>query len=518
MSLENSKYLSLLDSLSETSRALELANLDDQQWAGSIDVENLESTLYEIEKNYHPESAALPEKLWWIRCQLNLGLVPSSALTAPLEDIFEEVKTNSEYKELALATYIQAGLKLFRKSQLRLACLMLSRAYNLRTTQGRLKFEELEAVRGFYQEVLEQEQRDAELRRESKDYLAHLADELKACKEDILIQAPSDSSTEEKQQPSKNLSSKQILENIKEETSTPTSSEKVARNSKKRSQTLGLLALSIAFSVILAFAWVRIYQTEQTAEKQSPVQSVSKDKPKEDAPSNQAKAEPAKEDPLLLAKSEPVSSQSSAQMSQLDQRINNLGKQTREEPAGVDQNALQEAGKIKLPGEDDELVSIERENNGASIAKTNIPMANIPNLDRRKIQPVSVGSSPRKAPLMDPNPPNPQAAVLPQTKTPLRDSDPLRNRSGEKALDGSPLRSYEVETYNPPVTFRTITPTNVLVSPSLFSKSLTRLEVDTHVHVTRKMGNWLELRSTGGRTGYIFAQDATQLSLNSKSP
>jgi len=87
--------------------------------------------------------------------------------------------------------------------------------------------------------------------------------------------------------------------------------------------------------------------------------------------------------------------------------------------------------------------------------------------------------------------------------------DPASGRGSERALDGSPLKSYEVERYDPPHVYETLTATNVLASPSLLSASITRLEAHTPIQVTAKMGFWLEIRSNEGRTGYIYAQDAS---------
>ncbi|HMO17149.1 MAG TPA: SH3 domain-containing protein [Oligoflexia bacterium] len=82
--------------------------------------------------------------------------------------------------------------------------------------------------------------------------------------------------------------------------------------------------------------------------------------------------------------------------------------------------------------------------------------------------------------------------------------------SAERALDGSVLRSYEVERFEPPRVFETLTSTNVLSAPSLLAPSITRLEAGTPIQVTARMGLWIEIRSNAGKIGYIYAQDATE--------
>ena len=88
--------------------------------------------------------------------------------------------------------------------------------------------------------------------------------------------------------------------------------------------------------------------------------------------------------------------------------------------------------------------------------------------------------------------------------------DPTNGKNNQRALDGGPLKSYEVERFDPPLVYETITATNVLSAPSLLSQPITRLNSGTPIHVTATMGLWLELRSNEGKLGYIFSQDATK--------
>jgi hypothetical protein len=91
----------------------------------------------------------------------------------------------------------------------------------------------------------------------------------------------------------------------------------------------------------------------------------------------------------------------------------------------------------------------------------------------------------------------------------LRDSKAALQLDG-KALDGSPLQAYEVERFNQPLIFKTIASTNVLSAPSVLGTAIARLDTNATIQVTSRMGQWLQVRSTGGRTGYIYAQDAVE--------
>lgn len=72
----------------------------------------------------------------------------------------------------------------------------------------------------------------------------------------------------------------------------------------------------------------------------------------------------------------------------------------------------------------------------------------------------------------------------------------------------APVENVDTERFNPPLVFETISATNVLSAPTLFSPSIVRLERLTMVEVSARVGTWLEIRSNAGQVGYILAQDA----------
>ncbi len=156
------------------------------------------------------------------------------------------------------------------------------------------------------------------------------------------------------------------------------------------------------------------------------------------------------------------------------------------EEGEVDQEAVDLSNSEKLLPPDDELVSMSNlppaEN---AIAKNNIPDMAPGRFSTTKVE--DVGNSPRKT----------------TANTPKKNA----GRSNE-TLSSAQAGAEKNQSFDPPRLYRTITPTEVLAAPSLLAKSLARLEANTPVHVTKSMGHWLELRSTGGRTGFIYAQDA----------
>lgn len=177
--------------------------------------------------------------------------------------------------------------------------------------------------------------------------------------------------------------------------------------------------------------------------------------------------------------------------------------------APIDHDALDpkhaESLREQMAPENDELVSISR----IPRAENAIPENSVPQLDPNDLpsMPVeSIGSSGKKAPIptaaMDGLRVDSAGRVYGAPKA----SDPAGAQG--RALDGSPLRSYEVEQFDPPLVYKTIARTRVASAPSLLSETLAELNADTPVHVTARMGRWLELRSTGGKVGYIYSQDA----------
>ena len=133
----------------------------------------------------------------------------------------------------------------------------------------------------------------------------------------------------------------------------------------------------------------------------------------------------------------------------------------------------------------------------------------LPNIDpaslaQTNIEPV--GSSPKKAVIPE--------EALKSGMTVAQDgrvfgkgSDRDKARDA-RAIDGSPLRSYEVQKFEPALRYKTIASTKVVSAPSVLSHTMAELRAGTPVHVSAKLGTWFEIRAADGRAGYIYTQNA----------
>ena len=140
------------------------------------------------------------------------------------------------------------------------------------------------------------------------------------------------------------------------------------------------------------------------------------------------------------------------------------------------------------------------------------PVPKLPNLPTNSGNTIDLGSNNKGNQVkgQDPNPGNLRQGTDGRIFGPPQVNDPASGRNQERALDGSPLKSYEVERFDPPLVYETITATNVLAAPSLMSQTITRIKSGTPIHVSAVMGLWVEIKSNEGRVGYIFAQDAVK--------
>jgi len=520
---EDSIYYKELRRVSSSKYALSAFDISKESWFEELSKEDFKGALVEIEKDYDPSTAAITRKLWWIRCQLATGQVPSSALTSPLEEIFENLKTSPTYAHLGCSTYLQSSLKLLEKNQMRLSVLMFDRAAELSAKHKLLSREEELSLQNFYLELLEKELVDSKKRRESKDYVTKTETKIEKQKKSLASLKARKNKSESPSQVQFGLNSKAILDKAEQKEADKKQANAVIektegvqtakKNETKRLKTI-LAIVSTLLCLALAFiSWNTLFPSKNkkgdTSLQEKASSGTINGEPKNLATPTESSI---KRSDVTRELSSTSSSSEDSSMNSLNKRIEAIGEskdnlrivetipidQTEDANAEeIDDEALQRSNEIRLPEQkEEELVSI-----GSEIDAEPIPEARI---KPRTSPPIQVGSSGRKAPLLNPN------SRPVQPKLPLRNRDPLASRNGEKALDGSPLRSYEVENFDPPITFKTITPTEVLVAPSLLAKSLAKLETGTHIHVTRKMGRWLKLRSKGGNIGYIYAQDATE--------
>jgi hypothetical protein len=148
---------------------------------------------------------------------------------------------------------------------------------------------------------------------------------------------------------------------------------------------------------------------------------------------------------------------------------------------------------------------------GESIPEAKIPEAKpIPVFSGRRgetsspvLKPEDLGSSEKKQDISG-NQQNPARSPA-QRQADMNQSNTTSPQVGTSTSDES-----GVEKFDPPLVYETITATNVVSAPTLFSPSIVRLHAKSLVEVTARIGVWLEIRSNAGQSGYILAQDARQ--------
>ena len=179
---------------------------------------------------------------------------------------------------------------------------------------------------------------------------------------------------------------------------------------------------------------------------------------------------------------------------------------------------------LSKPREDEEIVPFDNQQSDSNktpnpqpstdprklprLESKNLGTLVIENVDRQPPPYASVNNPPLRTPNQG------QRQNRLDAITPSMDGSILEPR----ALDGSKLKSYEVEQLPTAVFYRTLVVTNVLSAPSVLSESVTRLEPNTKVRVVARMGQWLELKSSEGRRGFIYAQDAVEVKETASQP
>ncbi len=474
-------------------------------WHALVEEQRSEEALEAIEQQMKERPNDPICRLWWVRCQLEIDTLPTTALSAPLDELFDKLNELPELKALYCGTYLRTARKLVDKDQYRLAVVMLERALSLSDSISR---EDRSSLESFALQVVDDEIKRAQLRRENRSYISSLETKKELLEKQVQehsqaqLEADQEKKPEQPHRPGR-LSAKQILNEAAEQTQPEDEESVPVGPSKKWRWAIAAMALPIAVGTI---GW-ELWQYSMTSKQATLPDGV--------AMNIELRQKPEMTLPTIKSGG-----------NELDRTLDNVGMRlaklalaSKEKPAGtpgtdpgIDHDALnpKHAATLDQPvaPENDELESI------ANIpdARNAIPANKLPSYDPSNAPGgtvESVGSSPSKAPI-------PKAALGKDLKVdsagriygPAKSADPVQIAPRRNALDGSPLRSYEVEQFNPPIVYTTIARTRVVSAPSLLNETLAELNANTPVHVTARMGRWLELRSTGGKVGYIYSQDA----------
>ncbi len=539
---------------------LKLSDLPDEA-AAFIEPRNYAGLLGFVESKLQDDPESLLYRLLWVRAQIELELLPTTALGAPLEEMRIRLESESNCYTLSCSTFLGVGSKLAKKSQLRIAVLVLERAFEFASKSAVLSFAEEESIRKLFLAAIESEISRAESRREDKRYISALnkkrEEVINFTSKKSVKEAVKGKGAERKHPTSEDASSKlpnrklftsksivteandpelkgspkdsveflsrdgnpsssssradQSLEISPEQAAAELENKRNLRASLKSALFLALFALII---VIPVYVWRVVFPTVSNTSLNSRL--------------------------ALGPTNDPVPG---LQLPRLDSQGSSRPEVKSEEMAGLDHVKERLSGlafdRGALPSDS---TSESQANSSPEIAVTEVVKESAPTeIDKPKVvhpelpQINPVGrDNPGKVPMLDPD-------RLAGTKVePLGDysdrsssnrtsmdglrtgSDgrifgPERTASDERresaeltGPDGRPVRAVPVEELKQPIHYRTIAATEVLSAPSLLAKSVARLEANAKVQVVARMGRWLELRSNGGRRGYIYAQDAVE--------
>ncbi|MFN8388700.1 MAG: hypothetical protein U0136_00245 [Bdellovibrionota bacterium] len=491
--------------------------------------------LIEQELEHNPSDSEL--RLWWIALQLELNQVPLTALSSPLLEIFPTIKNDTRLQRPALGVLLSLTSRLAEKGSLRLGMVILEHAGELASLTEGLSGAQTADLHSYTLLYLREEIARAEGRRENKDYIARL----KQKEQQLATKTPEPPKERKPKEKRKPLSAKTIYTAAEVEASrndehggaplaeremnqleiTPlpsvpvgttdaslnrsaASEELERKKTARKSLAVGLIAAGFCFLGLKAL--YDLFSPHSSAGGELVLAMTTRvEVPGElSLPNAELNAHDK-----LARKIESLGTSAD----QIGERIKQLtpkpGDKSLDELSqdpGVDQAALssKEASKLK-PAQPDELASIDGPKTN-DVQAAPVDARRTPRLDPAGLASIPVDRLDRTPP----PPPRPNLQVGPDGRVygPPQDQDPAGAPEAGRALDGSPLRSYEVQEFPEPQLYKTIASTNVLAAPSLLSSSVSRLERDTTIHVVSRMGQWLELRSNQGRRGYIFAQDA----------
>ena len=477
---------------------------DTPAWLLAFSKENYQECVELLDSILASEPDNMLAKLVWIRAHLGARQLPTTALCAPLEEAALSSDSEPQLTAFRKALFLQATFALSASSQSRLSWSMMEKALSISPTLESASISE--ELHTYAIELLQQEIERAQQKRESTDYINslqstkdNLAETLKKISKEVSMQASH--ATQSESSPAKppvtSLSAKDIAQNAPSASSQETTPE-TAQSGKS------WLFYSLALIVVISGALSYFITPKLVAHRSTPAIQLALRKPDKLIPPK-----------LEISRNAPLDKKLESVGRRLQELAEDSETNTKTVPNNnnsdeVDSEALnpENAKHLKTPitPQNDELVAL----GGESQSDENIPSfdsSGISNTTTNSVE--SIGSNSRGNPI-------PSAALGSKLKVdtkgrvfgPSSNLDRANPGKQRTALDGSPLRSYEVKQFSPPKLFKTITATRVLSAPSILSTTLAELPENTPIHVSAQMGRWLELRSTGGRVGYIFSQDA----------
>lgn len=469
----------IISSLISCNRS-ELTNLFDEEHKPQLS-NNINSL-----KEEHPTDPIIG--LLWCYCQAEEKTIPISFIAGTIAEKFATPEIFNNCPDLCFIVFIKVAELLQNEDEHRLTLLILEPLYkSLGIISSKVTESDIETLKSLISSSVQIERKEAPKRKESKSYLQYLND-LESSLNHISIGDPSPPISE------KHLSTESLL-------SEPISDLMESSSRKKSSppptdrQFKGKYWLIAATLVFIALMF--IFKDSYYKSVESKILKLFSSRMEGTLYSLNTNSDII--EPYLPTLPPYSTVEKDSHLDSISERLSNI--QT-EELSNSSPSPEIIATKQKTPEIDkEEIESL----NVIPESNEQIPIKKIPSLALSQVPvPIDLGNSNKGAPVEDTSP---VMKADGRTYGKVSAQDPVAGKSNERALDGSPLKSYEVEKFDPPELYFTITATNVLAAPSLMAQSVARIEPKTTVRVTSIMGQWAEIRSNAGRLGYVFFKD-----------
>ncbi len=467
-------------------------------WEQTFGREDYLSSLTEIENRLQSDPNSLPAKLAWFACQARANHIPVSALCSSLEDFSKKLTDKSELSAPAFATLADIGIRLLQRGQQRLAVSLLEDAAGFLNTSDKVP---PNTSRNFMQllvQALRDEKARAEVRRESKEYIQALKTKLEKFEKEAgkFQNQNADRNHVHKAQAPGVLNAKAILQQSWEESQREKSPNVVTQNEvmgrSANFKNLLIVGSSCLLVVGVLFAMWTVWQRETDSPHLAEIETKT--------PVSLALTLP---DPGRANSPAPGLEKTSLNLDKLSERLKKIDlsiSDPKSEP-GTAATSSPEPAAVK---------PIER-TPVATKPEEQLPAAPEGTVPAGINETVDLGTAGRTK-AVDGMATNSLAtnsaglSVGPDGRV-FGPPAPANNEMRDPGT-GKAVRSYEVEQFNRPLLYKTITRTRVFSAPSMLAVSITTLDPESTIQVVSKMGLWLELKSLAGRRGYIYAQDA----------
>lgn len=489
-----------------------------EPWLNSIRNGQVASAITEIELALQDESNQAQNRIWWIYCQLLLRQVPIMALAAPLEEALPQFKTQSSIPIHVLFVCLSCSFEIHQKQQYVLSAHLFLESVTALSKSSSIdaetKYNIFLGICTLLETALKEVDNDprqtiaAEELRGAITKVQEFKFEKGAASEKPDVQnnkEQSDSTVRSSAQKS-HFSAKSILEldDAKQEATTAEPWGEIPLVSKNQKRSVASAVVLIA--IVVGAAGAIYLALPQPASMHASIETISEDATLLLPNINQ-------KDHFLQQESERIVSDLKA----LSDKLKTIPTAIEPEASAPDMAKAIETPKTDTP----EDASPRRQTKPANeddlyyqpSTTFGDPLDKQPRLDPKEILAPQIEQ-------LDINK-NVNRAITPEITDLKEDANGRRfgkpveaaeksPYAGRRSLDGGPLQSHEVKLLDPPVHYRTITPTDVLSHPSFVSRSLVRLDVNSTVLAVAKMGQWLEIRSVQGRQGYVLAQDVIE--------